>query len=262
LNSSDVANPASLADPRLVEELTLNAWPPLETLLFDGWLLSFSNGYTRRANSIHPLYASHLPLQTKIVACQEIYAARGQETVFKLTSAAEDAALDRTLANVGYQSAATTSVQSVVLEPARSDVTSSSRPEVSLAASLDNAWLEDFNRLSATPARFESTMRAMLQKIAPAHVFASVVLHGQTVAQGLAVAERGYVGIFDIIVDSNVRNQGLGRRVVTSLLQWAQTQGAFQAYLAVMVDNAPAVHLYAQLGFQEQYRYWYRHKPH
>jgi len=39
-------------DSRLIEELTLNAWPPLETLLFDGWILSFSDGYTRRANSV------------------------------------------------------------------------------------------------------------------------------------------------------------------------------------------------------------------
>ena len=37
---------------REIEELTLNAWPPLETLFFDGWILSFSDGYTRRANSI------------------------------------------------------------------------------------------------------------------------------------------------------------------------------------------------------------------
>jgi predicted N-acetyltransferase YhbS len=86
------------------------------------------------------------------------------------------------------------------------------------------------------------------------------LLDGQTVAQGLAVAEHNYVGLFNIVVDSKVRNQGLGRRVVTSLLRWAKAQGASQAYLAVMADNAPAIHLYAQLGFQEQYRYWYRHR--
>jgi len=82
----------ALLDARFLEELTLNAWPPLETLLFDGWLLSFSDGYTRRANSIHPLYLSHLPLQAKIAACEAIYAARGLARVFKLLGEQPDAA--------------------------------------------------------------------------------------------------------------------------------------------------------------------------
>lgn len=253
------------SDPRFLEELTLNAWPPLETLLFDGWLLSFSDGYTRRANSIHPLYASHLPLAAKIAACEALYAARGQETVFKLTSAAEDAVLDQTLADLGFQSAATTSVQTVPLHPSSlvaqpsPDTHLKADPAITLAASLDTDWLDSFNRLSATPARFQPTMRALLQKIVPAHAFASITKDAQTVAQGLAVAEHNFVGLFDIVVDSRVRNQSLGRRVVTRLLQWGQAQGATNAYLAVMADNAPAIHLYAQLGFQERYRYWYRH---
>ena len=263
--SSAVPDPQSGADHRVLEELTLNAWPPLETLLFDGWLLAFSDGYTRRANSIHPLYPSHLPLAAKIAACEALYAARGQETVFKLTSAAEDAVLDQTLADLGYQLAATTSVQTAPLprspaaEPS-ADTPLSPVPETTLSTSLNAAWLEVFNRLSATPARFQPTMRALLTKIVPAHVFASISQDGQTVAQGLAVAEHHYVGLFDIVVDARVRNQGLGRRVVTRLLQWGQAHGATNAYLAVMADNAPAIHLYAQLGFQEQYRYWYRHR--
>jgi hypothetical protein len=96
---------------RLIEELTLNAWPSLQTLLFDGWLLSFSNGYTRRANSIHPLYAACQPLADKIAECEAAYAGRGQPTVFKITSAAEDAELDAVLPRAGYISGAETSVQ-------------------------------------------------------------------------------------------------------------------------------------------------------
>ena len=43
---------------RLIEEHALNAWPPLQTLLLDGWVLRLANGYTRWANSVNPLYAS------------------------------------------------------------------------------------------------------------------------------------------------------------------------------------------------------------
>ncbi len=64
---------------RTIEELTLNAWPALQTVLYDGWLLRFADGYTRRANSVNPIYPSAVPLADKIAACERAYAARDQE---------------------------------------------------------------------------------------------------------------------------------------------------------------------------------------
>jgi ribosomal protein S18 acetylase RimI-like enzyme len=243
--------------PRRIEELTLNAWPPLHSLLYDGWILGFSGGYTRRANSIHPLYPSSVPVVEKIVACESTYAARGMETFFKLTSAPDDAALESVLEGLGYAHAALTSVQTVDLAALPSQMDHA----VALSTTLESAWFSDFNRLTVTPESLQAAERRLLDSIAPPHVFASVSHNGQTVAVGLAVAERDHVGLFDIVVDSSVRNQGLGRRLCTSLLQWGRQTGAGNGYLAVMADNAPAIHLYERLGFRESYQYWYRHKP-
>lgn len=50
---------------KTMEELSLNNWQPLSTLLYDGWVLRFANGYTKRANSIQPILYSTLELEQK-----------------------------------------------------------------------------------------------------------------------------------------------------------------------------------------------------
>jgi GNAT superfamily N-acetyltransferase len=103
-------------------------------------------------------------------------------------------------------------------------------------------------------------MTALLAGIVPARCFLALEQQGEILAVGLAVAERGWVGLFDLVTAAAWRNQGLGRRVILRLLHWGRAQGARQAYLQVMRDNAPALHLYATLGFREAYPYWYRVK--
>ena len=49
-----------------LEELSINAWPSLQTMLYDGWVLRFSDGYTKRANSSNPLYGGVLSVDEKI----------------------------------------------------------------------------------------------------------------------------------------------------------------------------------------------------
>src|SRR5437667_277587 len=51
----------------------------------------------------------------EISTFEATYATRGREPVFKVTSSAQDADLDRKLDDLGYQSAALTSVQTVNL---------------------------------------------------------------------------------------------------------------------------------------------------
>src|SRR6478672_4265852 len=98
-----------------LEERALNAWPALQTVHYDGWVLRFAAGYTRRANSVQPLYPGALPPAEKIAYCAAVYAGRGQPPIYKLTPAAQPAVLDQALADLGYRQEALTSVQTCAL---------------------------------------------------------------------------------------------------------------------------------------------------
>ena len=69
---------------RRIEEAGLNSWPALQQLLFDGWLVRFAQGYTKRANSVTPLYPSLQPYEEKIAWCEHIYKEKQLPPVFRL----------------------------------------------------------------------------------------------------------------------------------------------------------------------------------
>src|SRR5271165_4691475 len=84
-----------------VEETCLNAWPALRQVLLDGWVLRFSEGLTRRANSVNPLRADHRGVDALIPACEALYRRRLLPTIFRLPSIIGPA-LDRRLDALGY----------------------------------------------------------------------------------------------------------------------------------------------------------------
>lgn len=234
----------------------MNAWPALQTLLYDGWVLRFANGYTRRANSVNPIYSSTIDVDEKIEYCRLLYDAKKLRTIFKMTKEVYPIDLERILETHGFVREAETSVQ--VVDLSRVDVGKDNLIETSHAA--DDRWLDSFFRMSKAEIRYKDTLRSMLENIITPRSLASIQHGDSIVACGLGVMCRKTVGLFDIIVDEEFRGKGLGRRILDGILSWAKINGAETAYLQVMVDNKDALALYQKLGFTELYRYWYRVK--
>jgi ribosomal protein S18 acetylase RimI-like enzyme len=242
---------------RILEERAMNAWPALQVVLYDGWALRFADGYTRRANAVHPLYSSSEDIEEKIHRCEHFYRRRGLDTIFKMTSDSFPAGLDDLLEQKGYEVEAPTSVQTLDL----SNVEIVSRT-ANLEVELTEAWLANQCLLGAHSSSIAEEQqlihKQILQNIIPPTCFASIDEDGEVVACGLGVLEGELLGIFDVATAEAHRRHGHGRQLMLNLLWWGKRNGARTAYLQVMLNNPPALSLYEKLGFREVYQYWYR----
>ncbi|MDX1413456.1 MAG: GNAT family N-acetyltransferase [Candidatus Promineifilaceae bacterium] len=240
-----------------IEEAALNAWPALNSLLYDGWLLRFARGYTKRANSINPIFPGTLALESKVDYCEAIYQQQNLQPVFRLTTLTDKQKLDNLLLARGYELIDRTKVQACDLNI----VAAESSPQTVIWDNQEGlrSWLDVFHKLN--PQRVDAmTHEKMLRRImSPA---APMVMwdDNEIVACGLGVVEDEYLGLFDIATGSNHRRKGYARTLTGSLLAWGHDLGARYAYLQVMESNKAAIQLYQRLGFQDVYHYWYRVK--
>jgi GNAT superfamily N-acetyltransferase len=238
---------------RSIEHESLDAWPALDQETYDGSVLRFSKGYTKRANSVNALAGSTLGLSEKVDFCELAYHSRNLPPIFRITPLSPPD-LDELLDERGYRTFHPTWVMTKTMTaPILSPEMSSTLVESPL-----NAWIEINSALNNVPPERESIHKEIIQSIKKPCFFASILEDDAHIACGLGVLGGVYFGLFDIITHPLFRNQGFGTQLVADMVAWAIEYGASTAYLQVMENNIPARCLYKKFGFQDSYRYWYR----
>jgi ribosomal protein S18 acetylase RimI-like enzyme len=237
-----------------IEEASLNSWPALQQILLDGWLLRFSNGYTKRANSVNPRYISSMDIDEKVAICEKLYAEKDLPTIFRFTSIYPIPDLDQLLEQRGYRKIDPTLVLHLELRDHTFEPTSSA---LLRCEQLDD-WMDIFCQFSGSALEEHQMHKQLLQAIPSQRYLASLVVSGEVVACGLGVLDNAYFGIFDLVTDPMQRRRGFARQLILSMLNWAQKKGGLHAYLHVTSRNEAARGLYAKLGFRQAYHYWYR----
>ncbi|WP_052675855.1 GNAT family N-acetyltransferase [Paenibacillus sp. IHBB 10380] len=205
-----------------IEEYSLNAWPALQNFVYDGWLLRFANGYTKRSNSISPIYdTNELNIQEKIKSCENIYTDVGLDTIFKVTPFVNPVNIDCILEGLGYYIVEPSSVQTVDL----SEIEESLLNDAIVSTEINNEWVEILTKFKNLTDSNVRITKELLSKSYLMKGFFILYVDSVPVACGVGVIEGNYVGLYDIITDSKYRNQGYGK-----------------------------------LGYKESYTYWYRIK--
>lgn len=236
-----------------IEEHLFRAWPALQTRHYDGWVLRFANGYTRRANSVNPIYSSSLDIDEKIRFCEAQY---GVKTTFRLTPTTHPTDLDKILAERGYEREGLVNVELLDLK----DFTCKPEKSVTVYDKLQESWFRAYVELNNIPPVHVSTLREMFSNIHGKPYFLGIKEDDKFICVGVGVFDDNFVGLFGIATASKYRKQGNAKALICHILDRAKSENVEYAYLQVVNENQNAIELYTKLGFEQAYQYWYRVK--
>jgi len=238
-----------------IEEAALNAWPAPRQMIYDGWLLRFTGGPSKRVNSVNIRYPSRLPLQEKIAFCEEIYALADLPSLFRVPAPFSTPELVQFLLKAGYHAFDETYVLTRDLADAN-PVPDNLRVE----SFLIDDWIPYKGLISDSEPGPLALQQQILNCIVPQKNLIVLFAGDSPVACGMAVVEGDLLGYFSIYTHHDGRRKGYARVAMSVLTAWGLQRGAKLGYLQVEGFNQPARELYRQLGFDLCYPYDYYKK--
>jgi ribosomal protein S18 acetylase RimI-like enzyme len=240
-----------------VEETCLNAWPALRQVLLNGWVLRFSEGLTRRANSVNPLRGPRETGDDLIAACEVLYQRRQLPTIFRLPSIV-DPDLNKRLDEAGYGREG----ESCVRYGELTAVEMASDPDVQLLSRPTREWFAAMAALQKHNPEQRRTYRRIVGSLAIPAAFAALAIDGEFAALAYGAVHDRLLCYESVSTNPRRQRRGYARRVIASLAAWAKDQGAEGACLEVEAQNTAALALYDLVGLKtELYRYHYRREP-
>ena len=238
---------------RRLEEISMNSWPSLKNEIYDGWVLRYSNGYTKRANSVIPLYKSSLPIIEKIEMCREKYCSMNLPLIFKITELNSD--VEEVLDNYKFRKIDISIVKMINVNNIQNQIDNN----ITMSNKLDDEWTDAYFQFSNLQEKEKQlTSIEMLNRIPGSLITSIMKMNQKVLGVGLGIINTNHLGLFDIIVDEKYRRNGYGKEIVLSLLSEAKRRKINTAYLQVVENNLAANSIYEKIGFKDVYRYWYR----
>jgi ribosomal protein S18 acetylase RimI-like enzyme len=241
-------------EARRIEELSLNASGAFQSLVYDGWLLGFRPGPTKRLRCVNAFYSTSLPLAEKIDHCVRFYRSVNLPTIFRMLPFSQPPELDAHLEGLGWSTFERTLVMRAGV-PADSQIPAA-RDSVEI---IDvPRWVEETaGLLDLSGDKLAAAVERAKSHPLP-HAGAVIRQQGEAVACGLLKLEGTHAGLFALNTATAHRRQGMATAIVGALFAEASRRGSRAAYLQVTADNEAALALYRHFGFARVYDYWYR----
>ena len=246
---------------RDLEGRAADGWPPFSQGLLEGWRLRFSEGVSRRANSVLALEESGpSSLAARVDAAEKFYRQRGLPCRFQISGGVQPRGLDAALERRGYEIEARTLVMTApaatVLE--NMDRAPAPRFPVRLFSHSTPAWFRVYGE--GLPEGRERGHRCKLAEGLPSpRAYAVLDAGAEPASCGAAVLSDDWALILCMATRKGFRRRGHAGRILAALAHWAGEAGRDrQLFLQVEVENQPAMALYHLAGFQAAHTYYYR----
>ncbi|MGY1835345.1 GNAT family N-acetyltransferase [Blastococcus sp. SYSU DS0510] len=237
-----------------LERLAARTWRGLEEEPYGDWLLRAGGGFTGRANSVLVTGDPPDDLPSAVAAVTAWYAGRGLRPCAAVPTPGAEAAGE------AFAAAGWTRDEDTLVLIAPAGPWPAADVPLLLDDAPDTAWLAGYrHRGAALPATAEAVLRN-----AERPLFASVrpdPASARPAAVARGVVCDGWLVVSAVTVDEGYRRRGLATAVMAALAAEARTRGATSCLLQVTASNAPALALYARLGFTKHHRYHYRWAP-
>lgn len=238
------------------EEMSLHAWPSLETSRYKGCIYRVSNGYTNRSNSANPLYSQQNDNADLVTYAEMLYKKNNLPCVFKVLDHEDYKDLDALLAQKQYEKINASKVMTL---ESLSEI-KSTHCIGDFENHFTKEWFSAYTKIHRIPEAEVDVAYQIHASIQNTIIASSIQSDDEIVACSFGAVENGYIGLFDIAVNEHMRRKGLGRALVEGILHKAKESGVKKAYLQVTDSNEIAKQLYGKIGFTPNYSYWYRRK--
>jgi len=236
-------------------------WGYAESTQVDGWHLRAADGFTHRANSTWPLGPLDRPLPDAVSAVQAWYAERGLPALIQVAVGSE---LDVALIELGYDRADALALRQTASVADVLDTLLSVAPigvKETFADEPSDDWLSLYRSGTVPPVARQvlgSGDHLRFATVYDSETGAPVAIGRAALIPAASTDDQSgsrWVGLSAIETAPSARRKGLAKLVMDALLEWADEQGATDAFLEVALGNEPAVGLYAALGFTTHHEY-------
>lgn len=267
----------------VLEQTVVDAWPALEHVELDGWILRASGGPTHRGNSAATLRAgSGLDFALRIERTEAWYRERNKSARVQVGPCSRPEGLDAVLDARGYARegeawVATATAREVVRRsrPTARAGEVAHRPVVAAALSqrmarapsvfrtvVEHAPSPEWLAMAAGASRFAESQDVFFGFLERLEGRSSFVIardqDGAPAATCLCIRAEGRLGVYAMFTLPAQRRRGAGRALLHAAGSSALHEGQAELYLLVEGGNSAARSLYAACGFKDVYRYHYR----
>lgn len=241
-----------------IEGATLTAWPALKQAHDGLWMWRYAHGYTKRANSIHCLdpgdggYA-----ELRLIRMAKLSKRHGIPPLFRVTPLTAPE-ITEVLDGLLWEEFE----PSLVMAMEMPDVDFPVGFQARYFEPTDPQWIRAQAQMSGYDQQTTNLLGQVLAGVA-CESKGVLVYHkaGLPVAAALASVASGIGVHLNVVTHPSARGRGYGRAVMGAALNWVRSMGATHSAIQVLANNAPALNLYASLGFGEVYPYVYRRAP-